>query len=190
MADGRYCRQQHRSLFSFAMTKKINYLEVCAAVVFDNQCLLLATRKPRGSLAGKWEFPGGKVANQESLQNCIVRELNEELGLKINAAQELFNVTHLYPDKAVRLHFMLCETNDAKGIKPLEGQKIGWFKQDDWTNLDMAPADRETCKKIAGNDNLVSIPNLNVVNLEKTNQLRLWFQKLENPPKLETHTIK
>lgn len=54
----------------------------------------------------------------------------------------------------------------------------------------MAPADRETCKKIAGNDNLVSIPNLNVVNLEKTNQLRLWFQKLENPPKLETHTIK
>ena len=72
-------------------------LEVCAAVAFRDGKLLLASRRPGSNLAGKWEFPGGKQRDGESLVDCIRRELLEELGLEITDALELFSLVHRYP---------------------------------------------------------------------------------------------
>ncbi len=130
-------------------------LEVCAAVVLKGDRLLLATRRPGSHLAGKWEFPGGKIKEGETASQCIERELLEELGLNVSCAGELFALDFEYPEKSIRLHFMSCETDSV--AKPMEGQHIGWFTAREALALDLAPADEkalDTMKNAAeGKDN-------------------------------------
>ncbi|MFA6931899.1 MAG: (deoxy)nucleoside triphosphate pyrophosphohydrolase [Lentisphaeria bacterium] len=117
-------------------------LEVCAAVIFHGGRLLLATRRPGGHLAGKWEFPGGKVKAGETLVACINRELQEELGLPVQQASLLFDVQHHYPEKTIHLHFLLCEIDSDKAVHPREGQLVAWFQADQLPLQNMVPADR------------------------------------------------
>ena len=116
-------------------------IEVCAAVILQDDRLLLATRRPGGHLAGKWEFPGGKIADGETTAECIARELEEELRLKVADATELFRMEYAYPEKTVGLHFMLCRLAEKSTGKPAEGQNCGWFTAAEATALDLAPAD-------------------------------------------------
>jgi 8-oxo-dGTP diphosphatase len=70
---------------------------------------MLITRRPAGvHLAGLWEFPGGKVEPEESLEEALVREIREELGIGIAVLAERFAVRHEYPSKSVQLHFFEC----------------------------------------------------------------------------------
>ena len=116
-------------------------LSVCAAVVCRDGKLLLATRRPGGSLAGKWEFPGGKAAAGETAAQCIARELREELGLEVTPRQTLWTVRHDYPDKRVDLQFVLCALPAEAVPVPQEGQQCGWFGPGEVGTLDLAPAD-------------------------------------------------
>ncbi|MBN2450709.1 MAG: NUDIX domain-containing protein [Lentisphaeria bacterium] len=117
-------------------------VEVCAAVVRRGDRVLLATRPGGSHLAGKWEFPGGKVAEGETLEECIRRELLEELGLGILRAEHLGTVEHTYPGKHVVLHFLECLVPaDAEPVCRL-AQKAEWFPADCLAALDLAPADR------------------------------------------------
>ncbi len=125
-------------------------IEVCAAVAFFGHKLLLATRRPGGSLAGKWEFPGGKCAAGETLAACIARELREELAATVTDATELASLVHVYPDKTVRLHFMLCRLAHVTAMTPQEGQTFAWFEANDIPTLDLAPADRDFIHTVAG----------------------------------------
>ena len=118
-------------------------LSVCAAVVFRGGKMLLATRRPGGALAGKWEFPGGKVDPGETLEACIARELEEELGLKIDHAELFAEETFAYPAKTVQLHYMRCELSPESMAEPREGQQCGWFAPDEWAELEFAPADAQ-----------------------------------------------
>ena len=64
--------------------------EVSAAVVIDNETVLLARRNPDDKLAGFWEFPGGKVEVNETPQQCLERELQEELGVSSTSGEVFF----------------------------------------------------------------------------------------------------
>lgn len=129
-------------------TKQV--LDVCAAVAFQGGRLLLATRRPGGALAGQWEFPGGKVKTGEALSDCIGRELTEELGVSVKTAVEMLSLEYVYPEKTVRLHFMLCEL--AAGAEPrgLEGQDCAWYDSAALAELAFAPADRLFVETVAG----------------------------------------
>ena len=116
-------------------------IEVCAAVILLDGRLLLATRRPGGHLAGCWEFPGGKIAPGETPAECIVRELEEELQLRVSRAVELFRMEYAYPEKRIGLHFMLCHLAAFSEAMPAEGQKYGWFTAAEAAALDLAPAD-------------------------------------------------
>ena len=121
-------------------------IEVCAAVVLKGDRLLLATRKPGSHLGGKWEFPGGKVQDGETLDSCIERELHEELRLNAKSQGELFALDYNYPEKQVRLHFMWCQA-EGEAV-PSEGQSAACFTAQEAMALDLAPADELALEKI------------------------------------------
>lgn len=108
-------------------------IEVTAAVAFCGGRLLLATRRPGSHLAGQWEFPGGKVEIDETLENCIRRELREELALEVSEASLFFDFIHAYPGKPQKifLHFMYCRCREEAVAVPREGQLAEWFSADE-----------------------------------------------------------
>src|SRR5580704_10031987 len=84
-------------------------IEVSAALIFRAGKLLITQRHAKAHLGGRWEFPGGKREPGETFEQCLVREIREELGVEI-AVGELFDeISHTYPEKSVHLKFFLCK---------------------------------------------------------------------------------
>ncbi len=124
------------------------WIDVCAAVVQRGRRFLLATRPDGTHLAGHWEFPGGKVHAGETLGACIIRELEEELGVTVADPAEIAVVEHEYPEKRIRLHFMRCTLAASAVLKPQDGQQAGWFTVAGMEALHLAGADREFVEKV------------------------------------------
>jgi mutator protein MutT len=85
-----------------------NLIEVSAGLVFRDDLLLITQRRPQDHLGGLWEFPGGKRDADESDEDCLKRELREELGIEVEVGELLATIAHQYPEKAVRLKFFRC----------------------------------------------------------------------------------
>jgi len=83
-------------------------IEVSAGVIFRDGLLLITQRRPQDHLGGLWEFPGGKRHAEESDEDCLKRELMEELGIEVEIKSLLETITHDYPEKSVRLKFFHC----------------------------------------------------------------------------------
>ncbi|MDB6129350.1 MAG: mutT [Verrucomicrobiales bacterium] len=90
-------------------------IEVAAGLIFKDGRLLIAQRKEKAHLGGLWEFPGGKKEHGESLPDCLVREIHEELQIQIVVDSFYQQIDHRYPDKFVRLHFYLCRWQAGQG---------------------------------------------------------------------------
>ncbi len=88
--------------------KTTRIIDVAAALVFFRRRLLITQRPPGGHLAGFWEFPGGKVEPNESWENCLHRELLEELRYDVRVGGLFSEIVHHYPEKSVRLRFFCC----------------------------------------------------------------------------------
>jgi len=88
--------------------KTQNLIEVSAGLVFRDGKLLITQRHADAHLGGLWEFPGGKREPGESFEECLVRELREELNIEVEAGEILESLTHDYPEKSVRLEFFQC----------------------------------------------------------------------------------
>ena len=79
-------------------------LKVAVGILFDAQSRVLLNQRPPGTeLAGYWEFPGGKQREGESSFEALARELKEELGVAVIAAETLIELTHEYPNRVVAL---------------------------------------------------------------------------------------
>ncbi len=93
-------------------------VEVAAGLVFRDRRLLITQRFAGAHLGGKWEFPGGKREDGETFEACLVRELQEELGITVEVGPLLESLTHAYPEKTVRLEFFKCHLleNEPKAI--------------------------------------------------------------------------
>jgi 8-oxo-dGTP diphosphatase len=115
---------------------------IVGAAVIEQAGRFLVTRRQRGvHLEGFWEFPGGKCEAGESLDDCVRRELREELGTDGVLGAELLNVSHDYPERTVELHFIACRLVDTP--KPLLGQDMRWVARADLRSLEFPPADAE-----------------------------------------------
>jgi len=93
-------------------------------------------------LAGKWEFPGGKIEPGESDEDCIVREIREEMEIQIKTIKKLKSVEHHYPDKSIRLIPFLCKIVSGN-INLTEHEEFRWTKKTEILLLDWAEADRK-----------------------------------------------
>jgi 8-oxo-dGTP diphosphatase len=115
---------------------------VVTAAVIERDDAVLVTRRGKGvHLEGLWEFPGGKCEAGEALAACLARELREELDVEATVGDEVFTVTHRYPDRSVELHFFRCSLRGDP--RPLLGQEMLWVRREDLASLDFPPADAE-----------------------------------------------
>ena len=102
--------------------------------------MLLARRPPGKSMAGLWEFPGGKIGDGESPEQALERELAEELGVEVGAAERFMHLEHDYPDRSVSIHFFLVDDwkNEPAG---LEGRALRWVSPAQLGDQNILPAD-------------------------------------------------
>ncbi len=84
-------------------------IDVAAGLVFRNGKLLITKRYDDAHLGGLWEFPGGKLEPNETFEQCLVRELQEELSIEVHVGKLVESVTHEYPGKTVHLKFFICD---------------------------------------------------------------------------------
>jgi 8-oxo-dGTP diphosphatase len=118
-------------------------LLVAACVLLDSEGRILIAKRPPGrSLAGLWEFPGGKVEQGESPEHALIRELAEELGIDIAPADlsPLTFASHSYPDFHLLMPLFLC-TRWRGAATPHEGQELAWVKPTELAAYAMPPAD-------------------------------------------------
>ena len=123
------------------MTKTVT---VSAAVIINDQGEILLTQRPTGkSMAGLWEFPGGKVEVGETPEDALVRELAEELNLNVNARdlEPLTFASHTYDVFHLLMPLFLCRIWSGE-IIPKEGQGMVWVALQDINDYHMPPADK------------------------------------------------
>lgn len=115
-------------------------LKVCCAIIQYKDKVLVAQRSESMLLPLKWEFPGGKVEKDESVEDCIAREIKEELGMTIHIVQQLTPVVHHYDTFSLELIPFVCISNTDK-FEIAEHNSIVWSAKDDLLSYDWAAAD-------------------------------------------------
>jgi len=121
-------------------------IEVCAALIFDDDKVLLTSRPDHQDHAGYWEFPGGKIEPGETPAQCLKRELKEELNIEVAVYDTVYMLEHEYPDKHVSLRFMRCTIKNNQKPRALEQQEYAWVKRDELNDYPLLPADKPIAK--------------------------------------------
>jgi 8-oxo-dGTP diphosphatase len=115
---------------------------VVAAAIFDPAgSVLIAERPPGKHMAGRWEFPGGKVAPGETEEAALARELREELGIECLAARPMMRLRHRYPDREVELSLWVVGRYRGEP-RGLDGQRLKWVPRAELQGEDILEADR------------------------------------------------
>jgi 8-oxo-dGTP diphosphatase len=116
------------------------HITVVCALIERQDRLLVAKRAPGQSMAGMWEFPGGKIRDGEKPEDAIVREIREELGCGIRPIRLLAAHTHDYPDLTVTLVPYLCVLIDGEP-RAIEHAQLRWAAKDELLDLEWSAAD-------------------------------------------------
>jgi len=125
-------------------------IEVTCAIIVENN-RVLATRRSAGMPhALKWEFPGGKVKEDESPEYCIKREIEEELGIKVGVDRILPSVSHHYESHSVKLIPFVCSILEGT-ISLSEHQEYRWIPCGELDELDWLEADVEVIRIVKAN---------------------------------------
>ena len=124
---------------------------MAVAVIFDEEQRLLITRRPWDKpYGGYWEFPGGKLEENEDPKTALARELQEEVGLEVIASQNLGDVLHDYADKQV--HLIVFAVHQFIGVPVcLESQlDLRWVKHNELVDYQFPEANLEIIKLVNG----------------------------------------
>ena len=121
---------------------------VTAAVIRDESGrVLVAQRKHGHRLGSKWEFPGGTVEAGETLEECLEREIREELGIKIRVTGRVVLADHKYPTFDIRLCAMKASIVEGE-VSLNVHEKVVWVHPKELFQLDLAPADEHIVTKV------------------------------------------
>jgi 8-oxo-dGTP diphosphatase len=120
---------------------KLVLVAACALIDADGR-VLIAQRPEGKSMAGLWEFPGGKVETGERPEQSLIRELKEELGIvvKEDCLAPLTFASHLYPDFHLLMPLYVCRRWEGL-VTALEGQRLKWVRPTKLRDYPMPPAD-------------------------------------------------
>lgn len=122
-------------------------VKVSAGVIIDKDKVLITRRAPKENYAGGWEFPGGKIEGDETQEECLLRELKEELNIQVIVRERCSEVTHNYGTIRINLIAYYCTITDGE-ISISVHDKFKWIKINDLLQYDLLPADIPIAKKV------------------------------------------
>jgi 8-oxo-dGTP diphosphatase len=126
-------------------------VDVAVGVIIKDSKVLIAERAKHLHQGNKWEFPGGKVESDESVESALKRELNEELGIEIQQQRSWFSLSFDYPDKQVNLHMWIV-SEFAGQPEGKEGQPIRWVAFEDLGEYTFPDANVPIIQKLQSHD--------------------------------------
>lgn len=115
-------------------------IEVTAAIICKDGKFLICQRPKGKNCELLWEFPGGKIEPGETGEQCIVREIQEELGVTLRILRKFTDVIYEYPDRTVHLHFYITEIESGELVRK-EHNAFAWIPKEDIPNYQFCPAD-------------------------------------------------
>jgi mutator protein MutT len=123
-------------------------IDVAIAVIVRSGQILICQRKKNDTFGGFWEFPGGKCEAGEKVEDCLVRELREELDIGIAVGAKLTAIRHDYPQAQLTLHPFLCE---LKGAEPklIECQQLAWVAPGELSRYKFPPANQSLLEEVS-----------------------------------------
>jgi len=121
--------------------------KVTAAIIKDENRLLIAKRHSKDPLGGKWEFPGGKIEPGETPQECLVREIKEELGVEVKIGPFYDDNVYSSQDHDIHLLFYWAEVINGEVISVVHDD-LKWTTIEELVNFDFAPADIPIVKRL------------------------------------------
>ena len=124
---------------------------VSAALIFRDGKLLITQRHAHAHLGGLWEFPGGKREPHETFEQCLVREIREELGVEISAGELFEEITHDYPERSVFLKFFRCKLLSGEP-QPLDCAAVKWIEKPQLAAHAFPAADAQLLEKLRAFD--------------------------------------
>ena len=125
-------------------------IKVVAAVICDsleNTTKIFATARGYGEFKGKWEFPGGKLEAGETSQQALIREIQEELAVKIEVGELIDTIEYDYPTFHLSMDCFLCVVVDGEIILK-EAEAARWLDKDELYSVDWLPADIALIEKL------------------------------------------
>lgn len=122
-------------------------IQVTAAIIQKDQKIFIARRSANKHLAGYWEFPGGKIENGETDEECLSRELKEELSIVVNVQDFFMENKHDYGQKEIILKAYFCEFISGEIILT-DHDQYAWVDRSELESFEFAPADVPFIKAI------------------------------------------
>jgi mutator protein MutT len=125
-----------------------NQVEVSAALIFRGGKLLITQRLAKSHLGGLWEFPGGKREVGETFEQCLAREIREELGVEISVGELFEEVRHDYPEKSVHLKFFICKIISGEP-QLLDCAAVKWIEKPELADHEFPAADGQLLERLS-----------------------------------------
>ena len=120
----------------------VSPVRVVAGILIDNSGRILISQRPDDGRhgGGLWEFPGGKIQADESRREALSRELDEELGIRVDDSESFMRLTHDYPERRVAIDFRLVR-NWVGAVSAREQQGLAWLFARELDSYELLPAD-------------------------------------------------
>lgn len=122
-------------------------IKVICGLIFNSKNQILITRRGSGNFKGKWEFPGGKLEENETEEECLKREILEELNIKIDIDYFLMNNFHTYPTFSIELISYVSTINSGK-ITLSDHDRYEWVDIDKLKGFDFLDGDLPIIEQI------------------------------------------